>query len=243
MTGHPGAGLGGLEYVVRGSHRDLVLPIPAVVPERGMVVVPVSRREPVLEAAVNVAAELGWPLLLLCSRDMDAYRARELVAVYGRKIAVVAANLLHRDFLRSPKPWRCPEHPAAVERIDVDTNRKRNLGLAAARMTGHLWVLFMDDDTMDLTATEVYRALRHLSSDRAVASWPCKLFPDNSVVHHARRDFLGLDQDVFLNGGALLVRLDGWNPPGSRPCTTRTGSSSSSPSSRTGFSSDPTFAS
>jgi hypothetical protein len=217
MTGHPWAGLGGLEYVVRGSHRDLVLPMPSAQRERGIVVVPVSRPEPVLETAVAVADELEWPLLLLCSRNMDAFRVRELVAVYTRKIAVAAANLLHGDFLHGPRPWRCPEHPAAAERIDVDTNRKRNLGLAAARMTGHLWVLFMDDDVTDLTATQVKRALGHLRTDRTVASWPCQVFPDNSVVHHARRDFLGLEQDVFLTGGALLVRVDGWSPPGFPP--------------------------
>jgi hypothetical protein len=78
-------------------------------------------------------------------------------------------------------------------------------------------VLFVDDDVTHLTAAHISQARGHLTTDRCVASWPCAFFPDNSVVHHARRDFLGLPQDVFLNGGALLVRLYGWGPPGFPP--------------------------
>jgi hypothetical protein len=78
--------------------------------------------------------------------------------------------------------------------------------------------MFVDDDVLRLDTSTVADALDRLAgTGRTLASWPCEYFPDNSVVHHARRDFLGLHQDVFIGGGALLVRLDGWAPPGFPP--------------------------
>jgi hypothetical protein len=217
---------GGLEYVVRGGHRSLVPSVsdsprdPAVAKasDEGLVVVPLSRPEPLLDAPVRLAADLGWPLLLLCSRGNQAHRARRLVAGTWPDVAVTAADLLHRDLLRAPEVWQTDDHPAARRRLDVDTNRKRNLGLAAARMAGRSWVLFVDDDIVRLETPTVVRALDHLPAHgRTVASWACDDFPDNSVVHHARRDFLGLYQDVFIGAGAMLVALDGWDPPGFPP--------------------------
>jgi hypothetical protein len=62
------------------------------------------------------------------------------------------------------------------------------------------------------------QALRNVrATGRRVAGWPCEYYPDNSVVHHARRDFLGLHQDVFLGAGALLVQVADWDPPGFPP--------------------------
>jgi hypothetical protein len=206
------------EYVVRGSHRDLVPPLPDVQSERGLVVVPVSRVEPTLDTAARIAHDLGWPLLLLCSHGNQARRARHLVARSWPELPVSAADILHRDLLRARCAWRTRDHRAAREREAIDTNRKRNLGLGAARMTRHRWVLFADDDVLRLSASHVVDALGHLlASGRRVASWPCAFFPDNSVVHHARRDFLGLRQDAFLTGAALLVRSDQWDPPGFPP--------------------------
>src|SRR4051812_28125361 len=202
------------EYVVRGSHRNLVPSLPDVQGEQGMVVVPASRVEPTLDTAARLARDLRWQLLLLCSRGNQARWARHFVARSWPELPVSAADLLHRDLLRARRPWRTREHPAAREREAIDTHRKRNLGLAAARMTGQPWVLFVDDDVLRLSASHVVDALGHLlASSRRVASWPCDFFPDNSVVHHARRAFLGLHQDVFLTGGALLVRTDEWDPP------------------------------
>lgn len=217
---------GHLEYVVRGSHRSLVPSLPdscrdsdstRMVPD-GVVVVPLSRHEPHLETPARLAADLGWPLLLLCSRGNQAQPARRLVTAMWPDVVVTAADLLHRDLLHSPDSWLTDEHPAARRRLDVDTNRKRNLGLAAARMTGRSWVLFVDDDLLRLDSPTVLCALHHLpGSGRTVASWACDDYPDNSVVHHARRDVLGLDQDVFIGAGAMLVALDGWDPPGFPP--------------------------
>jgi hypothetical protein len=212
-----------MEYVVRGSHRNLVPPLqnvelPEVERRPGLVVVPVARAEPTFDTAAGIANDLGWPLLLLCSHGNQARRARQLVARTWPELPVTAADLLHHDLFRAGRAWRTREHAAARQREDIDTNRKRNLGLAAARMRHHPWVLFVDDDVLRLPTSYVIEALRYLiATDRTVASWPCNFFPDNSVVHHARRDFLGLHQDVFLTSAALLVRTDGWDPPGFPP--------------------------
>jgi hypothetical protein len=215
---------GRFEYVVRGSHRSLVSPLSEASPATwdprpdGLVVVPLARPEPRLETSVRVAAELGWPLLLLCSRGNQAHRVRHIVETSCPEVSLTAADLLHRELLRASEDWRTDDHPAARQRLDVDTNRKRNLGLAAARMTGCSWVIFLDDDLLRLDSTSVVRAIGQLAASRhTVASWPLEYFPDNSVVHHARRDFLGLHQDVFIGGAALLVRLGGWTPPGFPP--------------------------
>jgi hypothetical protein len=144
---------------------------------------------------------------------------RELVWDLGADVDLVAADLLHPDFLRAGRDWATPGHPAARQRAEIDTNRKRNLGLAAARMTEHSFVLFVDDDVVGLTPEHVTDALVVLraSSRHRVVSWPLRDFPDNSVVHHARRDVLGRAQDTFIGGGALLLRTDGWQPPGFPP--------------------------
>jgi hypothetical protein len=215
-----------LDYVVRGSHRSLAAalsdhappPSPIPPPGDGVVIVPLARREPLLGTPARLAADLGWPLLLLCSHGNQARRVRRLVEDAWPDVDVTAADLVHRDLLRAGGTWMTASHPAARQRLDIDTHRKRNLGLAAARMTGRSWVLFVDDDILRLGAGEVVQALAHLASTRRrVAGWPCEYYPDNSVVHHARRDFLGLHQDVFLGAGALLVRVGGWDPPGFPP--------------------------
>jgi hypothetical protein len=214
-----------LEYVVRGSHRTLVRRIPLSPPpplarvDPGVVVVPLSRSEPVLETPARLAVALGWPLLLLCSRGNQAVRVCRIVKEFWPGTRVTGADLLSGDLLRAPGIWTTASHRASESRASIDTNRKRNLGLAAARMTGRSWVLFVDDDVLRLNAGQVAEAVRHLAATGSkVAGWPCEWFPDNSVVHHARRDFLGLHQDVFLGAGALLVRADdAWEPPGFPP--------------------------
>jgi glycosyltransferase involved in cell wall biosynthesis len=213
-----------LEYVVRGSHRSLAAALanplgpPSPPPGDGLVVVPLARKEPFLQVPATLAADLGWPLLLLCSHGNQARRVRRLVAGSCPKVEVTAADLVHRDLLRARGTWATETHPAALRRLDIDTHRKRNLGLAAARMTGRSWVLFVDDDIMRLGTDHVVQALRNVrATGRRVAGWPCEYYPDNSVVHHARRDFLGLHQDVFLGAGALLVQVADWDPPGFPP--------------------------
>jgi hypothetical protein len=173
----------------------------------------------VLTCAVAAAERLGWPLLLICSHEAKAPAMRELVWDLGAEIDLVAADLLHTEFLRAGREWTTSSHPAARQRADIDTNRKRNLALAAARMTGRRFILFVDDDVFGLAPQYVTDGLAALvaSSRHSVVSWPLANFPDNSVVHHARRDVLGRPQDTFIGGGALLARLDDEPGPGFPP--------------------------
>jgi hypothetical protein len=216
-----------LEYVVRGSHRMLAPPLdmsrePTEVglsSAHGMVVVPVARPEPVVETAVEICRSLGWPLVLLCSHGNTSRRVFGRITQDWPDLEIIAADLLHDRPLRAHRDWCTWQHWATRQRVAIDTNRKRNLGLAAARMTGRAWVLFVDDDVLHLSSGHVAHALTHLCErhDRHVASWPSRDFPDNSVVHHARRDVLGLEQDVFMSGAALLTRVESWEPPGFPP--------------------------
>ena len=128
---------GVVEYVVRGSHRSLAPSLERLaaprslrraVGETGLVVVPIARPEPLLGTAAVLAGALGWPLLLLCSRDNNAHRVHQRVRRDWPGLEVTVADLLHRDLLRAHREWLTIHHWAAHQRADVDTNRKRNLG-------------------------------------------------------------------------------------------------------------------
>jgi hypothetical protein len=213
------------EYVVRGSHRVLVPRLPELEhrPQpkpgvAGLVVVPLSRREPMLATAAEIAGALSWPLLLLCSHGNQARRVYGMLRKGWPELDVTAVDLLQGEVWparwHTSTSWHADGHTAARAGRRVDTNRKRNLGLAAARITSASWVLFVDDDIMRLSPSHVTHVLTSpTATRRTVASWFLEYFPDNSVVHHARRDFLGLHQDMFLSGGALLVRIGDWDPP------------------------------
>ena len=184
-----------------------------------MAVPATRRRRHALHTAVEVAGDLGWPLLVLCSHGLQPSQVRERVRRIRPDVRVVAATVGRDDGLHAHRPWRCGQHSEAGRRTDVDTNRKRNLALAAAVVTELERVLFVDDDVVDLGVHDVLAGLAHMRGhrDHLAVSWPLTCFPDNSVVHHARRDYLGRSQTCFVGGGALLVRLAGVVPPGFPP--------------------------
>jgi len=209
-------------YEVRSSHRELLAdlePLSAVgdVAGQGLVMVPAAHSRHHLTTGAELAGGLRWPLLVLCSRGIQAPVVRSRLRG-SPDLPLTAADLVTGDGLRAANRWSAVQHPAALQRAGIDTNRKRNLALAAARMLGKRWVLFVDDDVTGLTLGSVETALTHVSRalDHAIVGWPHTAFPDNSVVHHARRDVMGWEQDVFIGGGALLVDLDG-SPPAPFP--------------------------
>ncbi len=213
-------------FELRGSHLDLLEPLEtlaAVDPRtagHGVVVVPTARHVNALLTSITIAAELGWPLLVLCSHGVRAPEVRNDVRfAAGDAVHLVAANVSPGGCLQARRPWAVTGHPAAAARRDIDTNRKRNLALAGAAMTGYDWVLFVDDDVLDLDVGDVHAGLAHLKHSTAhhLVGWPAVDFPDNSVVHHARRDVLGEAQSCFVGGGVLLVRLTGRVPAGFPP--------------------------
>jgi len=157
--------------------------------------------------AARLARQLQWPLVVVCSLHVNAAALRRAADRHALSGPMTAVNLPIGGTLRAHRPWRTPEHRAARERHDIDTHRKRNAALAAGRIVGAPWVLFVDDDVRGLTGEDVTAALGAVS-EFAAHSWVVTRFPDNSVVCHARRDFAGVEQGVFVSAGALLVRVD-----------------------------------
>jgi hypothetical protein len=200
-------------FEVRPSHSALLGPLEVLsavgdVAGQGIVMVPAARAESALTTGVDLARGLQWPLLVLCSRGVEAPTVRARLRVHDG-LGLTAADLMSSSWLRAPRGWSAVQHRAALQRAGIDTNRKRNLALCAARMLGKRWVLFVDDDVTGLALGTVETALTHLAKrqEHRVVGWPHRPFPDNSVVHHARRDVMGWEQDVFIGGGALLVDL------------------------------------
>jgi hypothetical protein len=100
---------------------------------------------------------------------------------------------------------------------DNDVGPKRNLGLAVAMAARVETVLFLDDDISALAAdpgipsmtpARIEHCLRVMGgeSDLLAVGFAAVDYPDNSVVGHARRE-IGWQQDVFVGGGAMLVRV------------------------------------
>ena len=196
--------VGGSDVAHRGSHRDLLRPAapecrPGPIPDA--IVIPAARPAGFLLPAMRLAAGMDTLAVVLCS---GAATRREVVGltreVPGLRSAVVPvpgayANLL-LDFRTSSV------RPAQVGRLG-DLSLKRNLGLLLGHLAGWRSLLFLDDDMRELDPDTVRRAGMALAPGGAVGM-PAVRFPDNSVVCHARRE-VGLPQDVFVSGSALLV--------------------------------------
>jgi hypothetical protein len=203
----------GAAFEVRGSHRELLAPLEGLsavtdVAGLGLVAVPAARRSVRPTVGPDLARALGWPLLVVCSRGVEAPMVRANLRAFD-DLALTAVDLMSSSWLRGPRDWLAVAHKAALQRVGIDTNRKRNVALGVARMLRRRWVLFVDDDVDGLSSGTVENALTHLvrSFTHSVVGWPYPHFPDNSVVHHARRDVMGWSQDVFIGGGAMLVDL------------------------------------
>jgi hypothetical protein len=168
------------------------------------VVVPTYRPASILTAAIGLGAELGCPILFLCS---GLSRARAVASMLGG--AVGAALTLSTAPRHRLLEMRTQRVRSALARPYVDTGHKRNVALLLGRMLGWSKVLFLDDDIVDLTAPQVRRAAGHLApKGMRIAGWRYSEFPDNSVACHALRSS-GVRQDVFVGAGALLVDLRG----------------------------------
>lgn len=80
-------------------------------------------------------------------------------------------------------------------------------------------MLFLDDDiaradgacTLDRAGLERAIAATRADPSLSAVGWTLEDFDDNSVVGHARR-LAGLPQQIFIGGGALLLRCDEQTP-------------------------------
>ena len=182
--------------------------------EGGGIVLPAYRsfdREPGLQLATQLAQQLGWALLVICSGRAHAVDfPDEIRRALGDRLTVIdrpaAVPSMELSSLRHPLVRLERSNDAAV---------KRNLGIAAAVRAGWRYLLFLDDDvitkdddrTLDKSGIDAaVTALQARSNLRAI-SWTVEEFPDNSVIGHARR-LAGKEQTIFVGSAALLVRCD-----------------------------------
>lgn len=178
------------------------------------VVVPSNRPLSWLAGYLRRTSVLGCPIVILWTPQVPVPPVRRAVLTWahdGPNPAVVV--MLPRGFR---PPWR-PFLSAAVTALarpgGYDLELKRNLGLVLGTLLGCRTVMFTDDDVGDPSWSSVRKAVGVLEAaapwpaPASVATWRTVDFPDNSVICHARRE-VGLDQDVFVGGGAAVVRID-----------------------------------
>jgi hypothetical protein len=199
------------------SHRHLV-ELPAVLSGTlapiDAVVVPATRPDASLHHAAGVARRAGCPLLVLCSRGMDAETAVATVSRRRRPPRMVAVDV-HGDYGTLDVKLRTDDFPMATHGRG-DASHKRNLGVLLARMLGWRSVLFLDDDVvgMDvdrLARTQTLLAAETPGGDVEAVGWSFEAFADNSVVCHANRSTGGV-QDTFVGAGGLAVRVHPGTP-------------------------------
>lgn len=212
---------GGRKLLQQATHAELLqsAAAPACARRAGhgldAIIVPTARPAGSLTSAIELAAQAGCHLVLLCSRDANAHDAILLLEKLGldqdrATVVDVPADYEHDLFRFETTRWirSSPGRQARATRSS-DLSVKRNIGLAFAHMLGWRRIFFMDDDIRDVTV-DALDALTGLLGTNGpggpyrTAGMTVKEFPDNSVVCHARRE-VKKDQDVFVSGSVLAV--------------------------------------
>jgi hypothetical protein len=166
--------------------------------------------------AAQLAASQGSLLFVLCSR---AARSQEFPKSIRHELG---ERLIVRDLPSSG--WGLPDLRSARNPLSTlwranDVGLKRNLALAAAALAGWQYLLFVDDDispderfpTLDEHGLRSALAAMDTDTDLQAVGWTMEDFPDNSVLGHALR-LTGEPQQIFISGGALLVRCHRGTP-------------------------------
>ena len=194
----------------RYSHGKLLVhPGPTAQADAPAVVVPTIRRPAAVRDALLLGRELGSPVVVLCSGWSSAAEVVRLGQAIGTH--VVAVDVTKNS---SVPAFACDALLAGRKHQGLDRTNdvslKRNLGIAAARILGWRGIVFLDDDITDLHPDAVRTAVG-LLKDHHVAALQNVGYPDNSVVCHARRE-AGMEQDTFVGGGAMAVRVNRQTP-------------------------------
>jgi hypothetical protein len=184
------------------SHRAVLEPAPtgASAGSVDAIVMPAARPAHNLLSGMALAAALNCEFVALCSGQALLPEAAGL----AREVPGLSWTLvdLQDGWTSELLDFRTSRFAAATSVRHSDLSTKRNIGLLLARMAGWERILFLDDD-IRLAADVVRGAAATLRPGRATGMRAVD-FPDNSVVSHALRE-VGLDQDVFVSGSALLV--------------------------------------
>ncbi|HET6295654.1 MAG TPA: hypothetical protein VFG33_19860 [Kribbella sp.] len=170
------------------------------------IVVPAARSSSALQDVISLSAALSVPLVVLCSRQVSIEQvAQRVEKTFGARALIIEVpegyQLLDDPHLLTSDPV----FKEASAGRSSDLSVKRNLGLFLGRLRGWKKILYFDDDIRQVRPQHIERMASILDS-HPVASMASRVFPDNSVVCHARR-LAGLDQDVFVSGAAMAVDL------------------------------------
>jgi hypothetical protein len=170
------------------------------------IVVPASRPSSGLQNIIDLSAALSVPLVVLCSQQTNVTQVAERVdRTLGARALVVEIPVGY-ELPGTPQLTSSPVFREASAGRSSDLSAKRNLGLLLGRLRGWHKLLFVDDDISHLRPTDVGR-LNGVLDRNPVASMTTRMYPDNSVVCHARR-LAGFDQDIFVGGAVLGVDLE-----------------------------------
>ena len=172
---------------------------------------PASRPARNLLTAVELARETGARLIVLCSFRTHVDEVRALLAEHPLPEAAVVEmphdrkGWVLRDF-ETTRWVKDGRGKGVCGARNSDLSIKRNTGLLLARMLGWDRIFFLDDDIRTVWADTVLSTAALLGPDSGyrTAGMSVKVFADNSVVCHARRE-VGDYQDVFVSGSVLAV--------------------------------------
>ncbi|KAF2767258.1 hypothetical protein EJ03DRAFT_376362 [Teratosphaeria nubilosa] len=148
-------------------------------------------------------------------------KAGECVAGLKDVLQDSAATLINVNVNDVHPSWQ-PSFESAIHELTKphrasNLSWKRTLRQMLAVRLGWKFVLFVDDDitpatdgSRTLLPSDLLYALYAMQEDDdlQIVGWPSVDFHDNSVVGHARR-VIGLPQDVFITGSAMLLRVTG----------------------------------
>jgi hypothetical protein len=166
------------------------------------IIVPTNRPWGFLGTAVDVAAALGRPLVVLASGNADPVRAAKLARTRGVEMLVIDMRNLPASLMPRQATAKVLGGTEFTRR--TDTSLKRNLGLLVSRVVGWDQVAFLDDDITVPRAADLDAAAGLVSEGYAAVGLSVGGFPDNSVVCHAHRE-TGGEQGTFIGGGALVI--------------------------------------
>jgi hypothetical protein len=193
-----------------GSHRELLTQVDGPVAGTcrvDAIIVPTARPAAHLRVAIDLAAQLGCPLITLHSGYSKTVAARELAN--SKSVDLVAVDMKRLPHGMLPSFGTTSLLANTVFERRTDTSSKRNIGLLLARALGWQHIVFLDDDICIQQAEHLTDAVRLLHKYDGVGLTGSG-FPDNSVVCHAHRKTGGF-QDTFIGGGALAVNAMTFN--------------------------------
>jgi hypothetical protein len=197
---HPPRALAGPSSAVHyPSHRELLQTDRRRYRRRpDAIVVPTTRGETHLAAALALGESLGVPVLVLHSPP----GATQPFGPPGPTESTVVLTMAEsRPALPDLETFRFFPNGSTS-----DLHQKRNVALAIAHVAGWRTLFFLDDDIDTPRPGDVMRAVASLDRYTA-AGLPALRYPDNSIVCHANR-LIGRKQDVFVGGAALAVNVD-----------------------------------